>query len=233
MAQRGICVCQHNYRWRRSSADGIRPDKSIMGNYIAVFIADLLYAIEFLFTKMYQNREQDGLTASLNFSLATMLITGVGTLCMSKFQICVTPFSLLMAFVLALVCLGLVYSSIASLRYVNLSMYSVFMMLGSMLAPFVYGIVFLHEPLTFGKILCIILIGRAMLLNINHLPSKKGATKYYFIVFFLNGATSVVGKIHQINSSDKFGNECSHGKLYVSDLYVCPHPYNSVWSAAA
>ena len=45
-----------------------------MVNYVLILIADVLFASQFLFTKLYQNRTQDPLTASLNFSMGSMAV---------------------------------------------------------------------------------------------------------------------------------------------------------------
>ena len=170
-----------------------------MVNYVLILIADVLFASQFLFTKLYQNRTQDPLTASLKFSMGSMAVICVMMLCLSGFSIAVTGFSLLMAGAMACVCLLLTYFSIASLAHVNLSLYSVFMMLGGMLLPFVYGILFLGEPLTVAKAVCVLLIIGAMALSVERSAAKKSAVKYYIGVFVVNGLSSVVSKIHQIH----------------------------------
>ena len=188
-----------------------------MENYALIFAADILYAVQFLFTKLYQNNEQDGLTASLNFSMGSMAVICVMMLCMLRFQVAVTGFSLLMSSVMACVCLGLVYFSIASLARVNLSLYSVFMMLGGMLLPFVYGLLFLGEALTAGKVICVLLIAASMALSVERGVSQKGAFKYYIGVFLINGMSSVVSKIHQIHPEK---NVPTANFLFLTDLMV-------------
>ena len=45
--------------------------------------------------------------------------------------------------------------------------------LGGMLLPFVYGIVFLGEALTAGKVICVVLIAAAMALSVERGASQK------------------------------------------------------------
>ncbi len=170
-----------------------------MGNYLMIIVADILFATQFLFTKLYEKRNAEGLTTSLNFSLGSNAVICLMTLCLMGFKVEFTPFSLGMAFLMACTSLSLAYFSIASLAHINLSLYSVFMMLGGMLIPFLYGIIFLNEGMTLGKAICVVLIFVSLFLGVDKSPAKKGAGKYYAAVFVLNGVFGVWGKIHQIH----------------------------------
>ena len=70
-------------------------------------------------------------------------------------------------------------------------------MLGGMLLPFSFGILFLDEPLTAGKIACVIFILLSLLLTLEKGGGSKGAFKYYLAVFVLNGSVGVVTAFHQ------------------------------------
>ncbi len=169
-----------------------------MNNYLLIAIADLLYAVQFLFTKLYQPEQKDKLAASLNFSLGSSFVIGLLALCIEGFRVEITAFSLVMALIMAVITVSLAYFSIASLAYVNLSLYSVFVMLGGMVMPFLYGVVFLDEALTLGKVACVVLIIVSMFLSIQKSASQKGAAKYYIAVFLINGVFAISGKVHQI-----------------------------------
>lgn len=170
-----------------------------MSNYIMIIIADILFATQFLFTRLYEQRNENGLTTSLNFSLGANAMICLLMLCLLGFRVEFTWFSMGMAALMACTSLALTYCSIASLSCINLSMYSVFMMLGGMLIPFLYGILFLGEGMTVGKAICVVLIFAALLLGIDRSPQKKGAGKYYAGVFLLNGLFGVWSKLHQIH----------------------------------
>ena len=90
-------------------------------------------------------------------------------------------------------------------RIGRISVYTTFMMLGGMLLPYLYGIIFLKEELSafrmFGLgILIFILVfsvwGKA--------EQKKNDARVIFytlciLVFFLNGSLGIVSKVHQIS----------------------------------
>lgn len=168
-----------------------------MNAYVMILVADLLFAMQFLFTKLYQEQGKDHLSIALNYSMGCNAAMGLIALCALGFKVEITGFSLLMATLMAGTSAICSYFSIASLKYVNLSLYSVFLMLGGMLLPFLYGLIFLSESLTVGKVVCVALIAGAMALSVQKGTAKKGAAKYYIAIFLLNGISSVFSKIHQ------------------------------------
>lgn len=76
-------------------------------------------------------------------------------------------------------------------------------MLGGMLLPFLYGISFENEPLTFGKTVSCLLIVLSLMLTLSK-DKIKGGGIYYISVFVLNGMSGVLSAIHQgnINAAD-------------------------------
>jgi drug/metabolite transporter (DMT)-like permease len=170
-----------------------------MENYLFIVIADVLFALQFLMTGAYSRRNKGGLDVALTFSIGTAIIISIYMFivrCVSQgFGLDVTWYSLLLSFAMAAVNLISGYFSIKSLRYINVSLYSVFMMLGGMIVPSVFGII-VGETLTWGKILCTVLIIVSMFLGVEKTgDGKKGAAKYYIACFFLNGCCGIIAKL--------------------------------------
>ena len=156
----------------------------------------ILFGIQFLMNQRYQQASGSGMASTLLFSL----INGVvGAACLMLFNgphLTCTPFTLVLA--LASSVLGFLYTlcSLKAFERVNLSLYSIFAMLGGMLLPFLAGILFWQEPLTLGKALCVVLIIAALLLTLKKETGKSGLL-FCFAVFFLNGMSGVISKIYQ------------------------------------
>ena len=74
----------------------------------------------------------------------------------------------------SVLCILCAYACLKALATANLSVYSIFMMLGGMLLPFSFGILFLDEPLTAGKIACVIFILLSLLLTLEKGGGSKG-----------------------------------------------------------
>ena len=168
-----------------------------MINYALVIGATLLFSLQFLFNQRFQQSYGTDLKASLVFSLYKSVVIIVIMLFIAGFKVGFTWFSLIMSVVYAAVGMLMSYYSLKAFSVANLSVFSVFSMLGGMILPFFLGVIFYDEPLTVFKIICCLLIVGAVLLNIRSGKQNKKALLYYFAVFVLNGMAGVISKIHQ------------------------------------
>lgn len=168
-----------------------------MINYALVIAATLLFSLQFFFNQRFQQSYGTDLKASLVFSLYKSIVIIVLMFFIAGFKIQFTWFSLLMATIYAVSGILMSYYSLKAFSVANLSVFSIFSMLGGMILPFFLGILFYDEPLTVFKLICCLLIVVAVLLNIRSGKQNKKAFLYYFAVFFLNGMAGVISKIHQ------------------------------------
>lgn len=179
-------------------------------DYAFLITAAFLYSLMFLTNRGYQRNNGTGLRVALTFTLYTSLIalgiflvltvigkiSGFGVL--SGFKLEFSWFSFLLAIFSSFILIGYSIFSIKALGEVNLSLYSIFAMLGGMLLPSIYGLIFSKEPLTWGKIACYVLIAVALILTFE--KGRKGSKRsliYCFGVFVLNGLSGVVTSIHR------------------------------------
>jgi hypothetical protein len=169
--------------------------------YTLVIISTILFSLQFLFTQRFQETSGTGMKPTLVFSLYKSLVIILMMLLISGFKIQFSWFSLLMATVYAVSSMAMSYYSLKAFAVANLSVYSVFSMLGGMILPFFLGVLFFDEgdKLVF-KIICCALIVVAVLLNIKSGKQDKKALFYYFAVFVLNGMSGVISKLHQSSS---------------------------------
>ena len=82
----------------------------------------------------------------------------------------------------------------------NMALYTLFLMSGGMTVPYIWGVLFLNEPLTLLRTIGLILIVAAII--ISNSGAKKPDKKTLLlcvVVFFLNGISSVTSKTHQIH----------------------------------
>ncbi len=185
--------------------------------YILVFGATVLFALQFLFNQRFEESRGSDLKSALEFTLYKSIVIVVMMLLISGFKIIVTPFSVVLAAVYAVACLLMTCFSLKAFTIANLSVYSVFSMLGGMLLPFLLGVGFYDERLTIFKVVCCGLIVVSVLLNLKSGQQSKKAFFYYMAVFVLNGGVGVISKIHQ--SSDNPHTD-STGFMFLSSL-VC------------
>lgn len=168
--------------------------------YFLVLSAVVLFSLQFLFNQRFQQNRGESLKSALEFSLYKSVVIVIIMLIIGKFSIQITPFSVFMAALYAVSGIAMTAFSMKAFAVANLSVYSVFSMLGGMLLPFVLGIGFYNEELTLFKTLCCLLIVVSVLLNIKKGKQDKKAILYYMAVFVLNGMAGVLSKIHQSSS---------------------------------
>lgn len=164
--------------------------------YLLLILAAFLFAVQFLFNQQYRRLKGEGLDATMTFSLYTSAISFVILFALGRFQLHITWFSLLIAVLYAAVCLLSSYAGLKAFGTANLSVYSIFMMLGGMLLPFAYGILFANEALSFAKALSILLICAAVGCSFEKGAEGKNAYRFYAAIFVLNGLVGVLSKIH-------------------------------------
>ena len=106
-----------------------------------IIIAVCLFSTQFLLNNEYRKESGNTWNASLKFSLYSSITGFIILAITNKFNFNISMFSAVVAAVYSLVCIGLGYSSIKAFTYANLSVYSVFSMIGGMLLPFAYGLI--------------------------------------------------------------------------------------------
>lgn len=161
--------------------------------YLLVVFAVILFGVCFSLNDAYRKERGSDFVSGLENACIGALAGFVLLLFVGKFQFQATLFTLLVAFLTAVCIVGFILFSFKALDSVNLSVYSLFSMLGGMALPFFQGILFYGEPLTFAKGICVICILVSLSMTVSHGEKKKGSL-YYLGVFVLNGMTGVLSK---------------------------------------
>lgn len=163
--------------------------------YGLVIAAVVMFGFQFLCNQKYQQLCGNSFRASMVFMLGSSAAGVAAMLIINRFRIGFTPFTVLMATVCALNAMGSTVCNLKALSRINLSLFSLFNMLGGMALPFCAGILLYGEPLTIGKTLCLITVAIAMIMTIER-GGKKGGGIYYAGIFFFNGMSGVISKIY-------------------------------------
>lgn len=185
-----------------------RGDFFVAIYYGAVFLALLGLAVWNLCNKQYQTVAGTELRSSCRFNALNGLTIGVlfwiiGCITHGGLHFAFSPYSVLIAALYAVFCGGYTVLGMKLMGEGKLSLYIMFLMLGGMLLPYLYGIVFLRETITVGKIVgCVLLTGGLILFSLGEKKDgdKPVTAKFLllcFAVFVLNGGVSILSKIHQ------------------------------------
>lgn len=163
--------------------------------YLILTAAVSMFSIMFLFNQSYQKIRGSSAKSAFTFLWGSNIAGTIALFAINKFQFEFAFFTLAIAAVAALNNLLYNVCSIFAFGKVNLSLFSVFAMSGGMVLPFVAGILFYNEELTLSKILCIILIIIALIINIGKGEKKQGLI-YCLGVFIFNGMSGVISKFY-------------------------------------
>ncbi len=162
--------------------------------YGLLSLSVVMFGVQFLMNSRYQKHAGSGMGVTFQFAFFGNAVGLVCLLVINKFAFGFTPFTLIMAVLTALNSILYTFCSLKAFEHINLSLYSIFAMLGGMALPFLFGILFYGEPLTVGNLVCFSLIVAALSLTVKRGEKKNGGI-YYAGVFVLNGMSGVLSKI--------------------------------------
>jgi len=170
--------------------------------YGMITLSVMMFSMQFFFNQLFEKSYGNGAKAVFVFS-AGGGISGLITLFLiNGLSWEYTHFSMLMAIWTAVNGMLFTFCSLKAFGKINLSLYSLFSMLGGMALPFVSGILFHHEGLTLGKCLCFVILTIALCLTVEKGETTTG-NLYYIGIFVLNGMAGVISKIFQAAPFEK------------------------------
>ncbi|MBQ8719400.1 MAG: hypothetical protein IJY66_09065 [Clostridia bacterium] len=201
--------------------------------YFLVLLSVVCLAINFSINKIYQNRVGSGsrmvvlfnIVASSAMAVLFFFINGW----MNGFDTFrLTPFSLLMAAIMALLCGGYSLIGFKIISLGNIAVYTLFLMLGGMMIPYFFGLIYLDEHFSVWRLLGLALMVISIILSgldNSGTPKdekNKRTTTLFFIlcsvVFCLNGMTSITSKVHQL---PQYADMAVTPQLFVLLTAVC------------
>jgi drug/metabolite transporter (DMT)-like permease len=192
--------------------------------YLFISVAVLCIAAQFTLNKTYQKRYVKGVESLLFFPILQGAASFTFFLCLVGFAVEFRAFTAVTAFLYASASFLSGILGLIIVRLGRLAVYMMFLMLGGMLLPFLYGVVFLNEVPTPARIVGIALLVASMFVSSfgsqkkgsgtappkeesaasdgsENAPRKNGGLFIVLCVcvFFLNGVVSIFSKVHQIN----------------------------------
>lgn len=165
-----------------------------------LILVAVLTASNFALTKFYQKDGNDSNRELMMFNSLVGLFTGVIFFVVKGFQVEITAYSVLM---------GLGFSSfVVVYRMVGfkimegetISLFTVFLMAGGMILPYIWGLFFLNEEASLLRTIGLLMIVAAMIItDADGGKMKLKTTLMCLAVFIMNGFTSIISKEHQIS----------------------------------
>ncbi len=170
-------------------------------DYALVIAATVLLAGDFAISKKYQSAVGTSPAVGLAFNMINGLLTAVVFWAIGGFKLSFSPFSAILASAMALCALLYSLLGFRILKTGNMSLYSLFLMSGGMLVPYIYGLWRWDEEPGLLRILGVVCILTAVVLS-NRSKSRVSVKLLLLCVsiFLLNGMVSVLSKCHQIET---------------------------------
>ncbi len=157
---------------------------------------------EFCITKNVSEKAGIGTYAGLFFNAASGLFTAIIFWGVNRFAISFSVYSLIMVFIWSGLVAIYMMIGFRILKSGNMSYYTLFLMTGGMVVPYIWGVLFLNEPLTLMRTIGIMLIILSIVItNLSGSKPDKKLIMLCAVIFFLNGFVSVVSKLHQVNTT--------------------------------
>lgn len=164
-------------------------------------LADVLLAMTFAINKVYQKKAGVTLKAGFFFNALGGLFTIFIFFIINGFKVHFSFYSLIMAVFQTSFVTTYSLISFRILKTGTLALYTLFLMSGGMIVPYVWGLLFLNEEFSLIRTAGLIIIVVAVVLS-NFDGKKTDRTQFLMCstVFVLNGFVSVVSKTHQIEN---------------------------------
>lgn len=171
--------------------------------YYALILASVvMFGGGFALQNIYRKKRGSHLRISMESACIGSVAGLIVLLIINGFSIEITSFTLSMALWATVNNLVLTFCTFKALDYINLSLYSLFSMLGGMVLPFFQGILFYGEGFSVAKGICVAFICAALACTVEMGEKKKG-TVFYIGVFVLNGMSGVISKLYTSSAFDK------------------------------
>lgn len=167
----------------------------MLGYYVLILISVIMFGGGFALQDAYRKMRGSSLKISMESTCIGALAGLVVLLIIDGFAFELTPFTAVMAILTAINAMALTFCTFKGLDYINLSLFSVFAMLGGMVLPFFQGIIFYGEGFSLAKGVCLLFICISLAFTIERGEKKKG-TIFYVGIFVLNGLSGVFSKIY-------------------------------------
>lgn len=171
-------------------------------DYALTVLATILLAGQLSINKLFQKENGAGFRTGIAFNLLNGAVTAALFFCLNGFRVELSFYSLAMATIMTLCATAYLIIGFRVMTIGSVASFSLFLMLGGMVVPYLYGVLALGEAFTALRSCGLLLICVSLFL-IGGAGGKRSlrASVLYGIVFLLNGVVSVISKLHQIDTA--------------------------------
>lgn len=169
--------------------------------YLMLTLAAFLLAADFAVNNIYRKLRGASPEASLFFNAVSGAATAIIFFAVNGFKMSFSLYSALAAMLMSAAAMSYNIIGFRILKQGSMAVYSLFLMTGGTVLPYIWGVIFLDEPLSIAKTIGLVIIISGVFLS--NFSSEKINIKLICMclaVFFLNGLVSIISKTHQIET---------------------------------
>lgn len=166
--------------------------------YLMLTGAAMLLGADFALNKIYQRIYGTAPKAAFFFNSLLGIITAVIFFCINGFKLEFTVYSFVMAGLMSALVMSYNIIGFRLLKSGTMAMYTLFLMTGGMVLPYIWGLLFLNESFSVLRTVGLIVILAGVVLS--NFSGERVNIKQIVMcvaVFVLNGFVSIVSKMHQ------------------------------------
>ena len=170
--------------------------------YILLSASAFLLAIDFALNKLYQQIRGTSPKASFFFNAVLGLVTAIIFLAVNKFSVSFSAYSIIMSMLMSVFVMSYNIIGFRLLKTGSMAIYTLFLMTGGMVLPYIFGLIFLNEQFSVMRTGALVLIIAGVILS-NFSGEKINLKRICMCiaVFVLNGLVSIISKLHEIETN--------------------------------
>ena len=165
---------------------------------IAAFTAGGQFSLSKVYKRLYPSSDFSDLF--YNFAMGLFSVILFAVICLGRVGF--TAFSFWLAAGVAVCNTIYTICGLKAVVYGKLAVFTAFLMLGGMIFPTFYGVMFLQEEMSAFKIAGVSILVVSMLLSLTEKTEEKKNTAIFYVLclvaFVCNGFVSIFSKMHQI-----------------------------------
>lgn len=176
-------------------------------DYLMLTGAAVLLGADFALNKIYQKHYGTAPKEAFLFNSLLGLITAVIFFMINGFKLDFSLYSLIMAGTMSALVMSYNIIGFRLLKSGTMAVYTLFLMTGGMVLPYIWGLLFLNEKFSILRTVGLVVIMSGVILSDS--GGKRINSKQIIMclaVFVLNGGVSIISKMHQTDVGFKAVN---------------------------
>lgn len=166
--------------------------------YLMLTGAAMLLGADFALNKIYQRIYGTSPKAAFLFNSLLGIVTAVIFYCINGFALEFSLFSFIMAGLMSMLVMCYNIIGFRLLKSGTVAMYTLFLMTGGMVLPYIWGLLFLNEDFSLLRSVgLIVILSGVVLSNFSGERINSKQIAMCVAVFILNGFVSIISKMHQ------------------------------------